>query len=64
MTKSPDDLITVVLSRKEAERLSHGLSDILCWARGFCAAQPENEHLPLGMNETRDMNRKLKGAME
>jgi hypothetical protein len=64
MTKTPDDRITVILTRKEAERLSYGLSDLLCWARGFCAAQPDRENLPLGMTETRDMNSKLKGAME
>jgi hypothetical protein len=60
---NPEDTVTIRLSRKDAEAISHGLSDLLCWARGFCAGNPDSSHLPLGIDAGRRMNIKLKDAI-
>lgn len=58
--------ITITLDPDEAERLSHGLSDLLCWCRGFSAALGENglDRRPIGIEETREINIKLKKATD
>ncbi len=62
-----EEVPTVVLrlTRKDAEHFSHGLSDILCWCRGFRAALGEtNPNDPLGVEEVRELRIKLKRALE
>jgi hypothetical protein len=59
------DVVTLTLTRREAEAFSYALSDVLCWASGFRSAR-ENTGMdegPLGTNELRDLNIKLKGAL-
>lgn len=59
------DKITIEIDRKMAEKLSHGLSDILCWTRGFMARSgPDNQYDPIGAEEVREMNIVLKRALE
>lgn len=61
------DQITITMSRGEAEAMSLGLSDFLCWADGFNAARAGTEHDhtgPLGVHEARELNIKLKDALE
>lgn len=57
--------VTIRLPKREAEKLSHGLSDIACWARGFVAALPESsDRHPLGIEEVRALNIILKRGLE
>lgn len=42
MSDEIEPTVTVRLTLSEAERLSWGLSDLLCWCRGFVAACPED----------------------
>jgi hypothetical protein len=57
--------VTIQLTMAEAESLSSGLSDLLCWCRGFMAASGDHfSHYPMGVEATRTLNLKLKSAME
>lgn len=60
------DPITIRLSRRDAERLSYGLSDLLCWHSGFAAAREglDLDHSPMGVGAARDLNLKIKGALD
>lgn len=59
-----EPIVTITMSKDTAERLQHGLSDLLCWCRGYAAASGENSYNgPIGVEETRDMNIKLKEAI-
>lgn len=60
-----DSPILLQLSRREAEHFSHGLSDLLCWCRGFNAALPTDsyERQPMGTHEARELNIKIKSAL-
>jgi hypothetical protein len=56
--------VVITMSKNEAERITHGMSDLLCWTRGFKAAQgPDALNGPMGHEETIDMNCKLKEAI-
>ena len=51
------------LSPEEAEKLSLGLSDLLCWVDGFNAARAGTEQAhsgPMGVEAVRSLNLKLK----
>ena len=64
MTDKPT--ITLTLTREEAERISYGLADLLCWHRGFSAARAGtdlDEHEPMGVACARDINLKIKDAL-
>lgn len=53
----------IVLSPKEAEKLSLGLSDLICWIEGFNAARAGTDHAnsgPMGVEAVRALNLKLK----
>jgi len=63
------DLLTVTirLSMSEAEMLSGGMSDLLCWCNGFNAAlSPSEDHdrRPMGVSCAREINIKIKSAMD
>jgi hypothetical protein len=62
----PPGHAAVILPKDQAEELSHGLSDFLCWARGYRAGLSDErlEHGPLGVEEVRNLNIKLKSAIE
>lgn len=59
--------IIITLDKGLAERLSLGLSDLLCWCAGFNAAlSPSEDHdrRPMGMFAAREINIAIKRAME
>lgn len=58
--------VVITLPLDEAKRISAGLADLLCWCRGFKAAQREDDYDcgPLGISETRDFSAELKGAID
>jgi hypothetical protein len=56
--------VTIKLPLSEAETLSHGLSDLLCWCNGFMAASGDSfSYDPMGVEAARTLNLKLKSAM-
>lgn len=62
----PFGYAAVVLPKQAAEDASLSLSDFLCWADGFCAAlHPEEaSRRPLGVETIRNLNLKLKAAID
>lgn len=60
-----DKAITITLTRGEAEIISYGLSDLLCWCSGFAAAhRDDTDDLPMGREAARNLNLKLKSALD
>lgn len=56
--------VTISIPLDEAQDLSFGISDLLCWCRGFAAgAGPDADSLPMGCSAAREMNIKLKKAI-
>lgn len=58
--------VNVQMTKEEAEILSNGLSDLLCWCAGFNAAlSPSEDHdrRPYGLGAARDINIKIKKAI-
>lgn len=58
--------VQINLTPERAQELQNGLSDIACWARGFVTALPPDDRLhyaPMGIEEVRDLNIILKGAI-
>ena len=57
--------ITLDVTPDEAERLSLGLSDLLCWCAGFKASlsSDERDRAPLGIEDAREINIVLKRAL-
>lgn len=59
--------ITITIDRKEAEAISLGLADLLCWLRGFEAARHGTEldrDGPMGINDLRNIRTKLNSELE
>lgn len=58
--------VTITMSLDEAKRISAGLADLLCWCRGFKAAQREDDYDcgPLGIPQTRDISAEMKSAID
>lgn len=57
--------ITIDLDDDEAERLEHGVCDLLCWLRGYSAGRPEDDsNHPLGVEALRDLSIAIKDARE
>lgn len=61
-----EPVVTLRMTKKQAEWACAGLSDLLCWARGFNAAlRPDDqERAPMGVSEIRELNIALKKALE
>lgn len=60
-----EPVVTIQLSKSQAEYVSSGMSDLLCWANGFMAAQGEDfRYDPMGTHQIREFNIKLKKAIE
>ena len=61
-----EPIVTVRMTKRQAEWAQHGLSDIACWVRGFTAAlgPDETDRAPLGLSEIRELNIALKKALE
>jgi hypothetical protein len=58
------DYVAVLLPIKDAERMQLGLADLLCWVRGFKAARPDSDTLPLGEYEARDLRDAINRALD
>lgn len=64
MTSERATVVTLTLTMDEAEHLSSGVADLLCWCRGYMAGISENtSNAPIGVEETRTLRIKLKQAM-
>lgn len=65
-TPIPPTGVCISLDTERADELSHGLSDLLCWCRGFRAAlgdeHPDRE--PFGDWAAREINIILKSRLE
>jgi len=55
--------ITIAIHQDDAERLSNGLSDLLCWCRGFMAGRDDTCQHPQGTEAATILNLALKRAM-
>jgi len=63
----PRQSISLIFEGKEAESISLGLSDLLCWLSGFEAARSGTDlshTTPMGIWAARDINIKIKTALE
>lgn len=56
--------VVLALTKAEAERFSHGISDIACIIQGIEIAKPKTASLFLGRDQIRDLNIKLKQAIK
>lgn len=57
--------VVISMSKAEAVRLQDGMADILCWARGFIAACPEDSaRHPMGVCEVRDMRDVIRRSID
>ena len=56
--------IHLSLTRAYVEELSHSISDLLCWLRGWQAARGSDDNSPFGIEDLRAFNIKLKRALE
>lgn len=53
--------ITIEIGEDEIEEICLGLSDLLCWCRGFKAAAPEDaDRHPLGVWAARNIKDRLR----
>lgn len=60
-----EPIVTLRMSKSQAEYAQSGLSDLLCWCRGFMAGRGEDFHYePIGVTETRELNIAIKKAIE
>lgn len=60
-----EPIVTLRMSKSQAEYVTAGISDILCWCNGFMAAKgDDNSYLPMGTNQIRELNIALKKALE
>lgn len=60
-----EPMVVLRMSKADAERVQHGMADILCWVRGFVAACPEDpERHPMGVHEVRDMRDAIRRAID
>lgn len=59
--------VTLNLHKDEADALSFALSDVLCWCAGFASAREGmdcTDKGPMGTERLRDLNIKLKSALD
>ena len=51
-----EPVVTLKLTKRQADWVSAGMSDLLCWARGFSAAlgQDDIERNPIGITELKE----------
>lgn len=62
--ESGEEPIAVLAAKSDFDQLSHGLSDLLCWVRGFTAALPDDPgRHPIGIEAVRSLNIKIKEAL-
>lgn len=59
-----EPVVTLRMSLSQAETVSSGMSDLLCWANGFMAAKGGDfRYDPMGVHQIRELNIALKSAM-
>lgn len=59
-----EPVVTLRMSLSQAEAVTGGMSDLLCWASGFMAAKGEDFRFdPMGTHQIRELNIALKRAM-
>ena len=59
-----NEIVTLTIPLEDAESIQHGMSDLLCWVRGYLAGTgPDASHDPFGQHEAQDLNRRLKNAI-
>lgn len=61
-----EPVVTIRMTKRQAEWASSGLADMACWVRGFNAAlkDGEGDRSPMGLSEIRELNIALKKALE
>lgn len=56
--------VKIAMTMEQAETLSNGMSDLLCWVRGYMAASDALDgNGPIGQDEVREMRILLQSAM-
>lgn len=56
--------VTIILDEEQAERLSDGIADVLCWLSGYRSARPDDRDLAvLNIEAVRDMNIAIQDAI-
>lgn len=60
--------VVIRMSKEEAERISFGLSDLLCWHAGYASGVSSDplrssDDDPMGRSEAREINIKIKQAL-
>lgn len=57
--------VSIDLDDEDAERIEHGICDLLCWLRGYRAARPDqvDDH-PIGVSALRELSLALKDARQ
>ena len=56
--------VKITMTMAQAESLSNGMSDLLCWVRGYMVASDMLDgNSPIGQDEVREMRIFLKSAM-
>lgn len=65
-TKGQGPIVTITMTKEQAEWVRDGLADVACWISGFKAGLgPDRQHeAPLGHDEVRELNIALKRAIE
>jgi hypothetical protein len=61
-----EPIVTVEMTLRQAEQVRDGLADLLCWHRGFAAANSNrcDDFSPMGVDVARELNIALKRAIE
>jgi hypothetical protein len=61
-----EPIVTLAMSKSQAEQVRDGLADLLCWHRGFAAANANrcDDFSPMGVDVARELNIALKKAIE
>lgn len=58
------EMVTITVTREDAEALRYGLSDLLCWCAGFTAALGDDcSRAPYGVTEARELGLRLRTAL-
>lgn len=61
-----EPIVTLRMTKTQAESLTFSISDFLCWAAGFNAALGADDHdrRPMGVGHIRELNIALKSAID
>jgi hypothetical protein len=60
-----EPIITLRMTKTQAETVSWAMSDLLCWCRGYMAGiGDETQHAPMGVAEVRELRIALNKAIQ